>query len=113
MKLSVDNTQNSLIKLTLDDAVKEITYQSPRDQDLLKNIEDFLHEQNKTLQDLTEIEVATGPGGFTSLRTSIAIAQSLAFALQIPINGQPPGTSIEALYGQEPNISTPKKGTYS
>ncbi|MEO8581286.1 MAG: hypothetical protein ABI425_01760 [Patescibacteria group bacterium] len=107
MKLSIDNTTSSVIRLWLDTDSKEIPYVSPRDQDLLKDINLFLQEKGKKLQDLTEIHVATGPGGFTSLRTSIAIAQALAFGLQIPINGQPPGTSIEALYGQEPNISKP------
>lgn len=109
MKLSIDQTQSSFIRLKLGNTLKEIQYSSPREQDLLVNIQDFLDEQHVDLTALTAIEVATGPGGFTSLRTSIAIAQSLALALHIPINGQTPGSSIEAVYGKEPNISVPKK----
>lgn len=108
MKLLIDNTTPHLIKLKLDQQHKEIQYESPRDQDLLKEIDQFLKEQYASLEELTGIVVATGPGGFTSLRTSIAAAQSLAMALNIPINNLPAGTSIEANYGKEPNISQPK-----
>lgn len=108
MELAIDNTTPSMIKLSLDEVKKEIPLSSPRDQDLLKEIQAFLTENGKTTQDLTAIKVATGPGPFTSLRTSIATAQSLAFALNIPINNLPAGTTIEAIYGQEPNISTPR-----
>lgn len=108
MKLSIDNTTHQLIKLSLDTHTKEISYTSPRDQDVLLEIQTFLNEQKVSLSELTAIQVATGPGRFTALRTSIAIAQSLAFALNIPINNLPPGTSIEAIYGQAPNITQPK-----
>lgn len=87
---------------------KTIDYDSPRNQDLLMEIEKFVQEKDASLSDLTAIEIKTGPGHFTSLRTGIAIAQALALALNIPINQQPPGTTIEARYGKPPSITTKK-----
>jgi len=37
---------------------------------------------------LTGIEVETGPGSYTGLRVGAAVAQSLGFSLNIPVNGQ-------------------------
>lgn len=39
-------------------------------------------------EDLSEIEVKTGPGSFTGIRVGISIANALGFALSIPVNGK-------------------------
>lgn len=37
---------------------------------------------------LTGIELETGPGSFTGLRVGVAVANALAYALNIPVNGK-------------------------
>lgn len=109
MKLYIDSRNNTELILKLNDQVKTLSYESPREQDILQSIEAFLNENEKSLTDLTSIQVETGPGKFTSLRLGIAIANSLAYALNIPINGQLAGTTIEAEYGQPASITSQKK----
>jgi len=56
-------------------------------QAALPLISKILGENHLTFEDITEIEVATGPGSFTGLRVGIAIANTLATILDVPING--------------------------
>ena len=109
MKLTIDSTNNKRLILTLDQEKKVVEYSTPRDQDILSEIEKMLAQKNLQIQDLTQIEVNPGPGHFTSLRVGIAIANALSFSLNIPINGRKPGTTIEPKYGSPPSITAPKK----
>ena len=109
MLLKINSTQNTLLTLFLDEKRKEVHFDSPRNQDILREIDVFLEEEGRTLQDLTAVEVETGPGQFTSLRVGVTIASTLSFALNIPINGKPPGTTPEIEYGKPPGITISKK----
>lgn len=51
----------------------------------LPMIDKLLKEQDLRLKDLTLIEVKTGPGSFTGIRVGMSIANTLSFALKIPI----------------------------
>ncbi|MBI5465104.1 tRNA (adenosine(37)-N6)-threonylcarbamoyltransferase complex dimerization subunit type 1 TsaB [Candidatus Gottesmanbacteria bacterium] len=66
-----------------------------KSQNLLPLIDKILkkHKQsfssNKVkLEDLTGIEVNTGPGSFTGLRVGVAVANTLGWILGIPVNGK-------------------------
>lgn len=109
MKLTIDTTNNLQTVIKLNDLTFRYTYESPRQQDVFGAFKQSLSKAKIELRDLTEIEVAVGPGSFTSLRTGIAIANALSFSLQIPINKQPPGTVIKPEYGRPPSITQPKK----
>lgn len=54
-----------------------------------KNISKWLNEEFKKLkisfQDITKIIVDAGPGGTSSVRTGVALANSLAYSLKIPV----------------------------
>ncbi len=67
-------------------------------QMVLPIVEELLKGNKLTLKDVTEINVATGPGSFTGLRVGIAVAQVLGKLLSIPVNGHPPGSVIEPTY---------------
>ncbi|MEM6998082.1 MAG: hypothetical protein AAF413_04190 [Patescibacteria group bacterium] len=51
---------------------------------LLLVIKDELAKQNKTFQDISGVGVYAGPGSFTGLRISHAVANSLSYGLDIP-----------------------------
>ncbi|MBU1110216.1 tRNA (adenosine(37)-N6)-threonylcarbamoyltransferase complex dimerization subunit type 1 TsaB [Patescibacteria group bacterium] len=73
---------------------------------LLPKIDTLLKESNVELSDLTNIQVNTGPGSFTGLRIGIAIANTFAFTLGIPVNNLPLGQTATPQYGKKPNISS-------
>ena len=90
---------------------------------LLAAIEDFLHQQNSEVKDLTGIAVLVGKGSFTSTRIAVTIANTLAYSLQIPvvatvsfdeaglmnkIKNTPVGVLVSAVYSGEPNIGKNK-----
>jgi tRNA threonylcarbamoyl adenosine modification protein YeaZ len=54
---------------------------------LLPAIESLLQEAGWTYPDLTQIACIVGPGGFTSLRMAVTLANILADQLQIPVEG--------------------------
>ncbi len=48
-------------------------------------IDEMLEEANLTVNDLSAISVAIGPGSYTGLRVGLSVAKGLAYALNIPI----------------------------
>lgn len=74
------------------------TYDRNKAQVILPLIEHLLQEQGLTMQDMTAIEVNVGPGSFTGLRVGVAIANTLAHYLHIPLNNQPVGIVVEPIY---------------
>jgi tRNA threonylcarbamoyl adenosine modification protein YeaZ len=56
---------------------------------LIPNIKAMLNEAKIKWADLDKITVIKGPGPFTALRVSIAVANTIAYGLNIPIWGIP------------------------
>lgn len=56
---------------------------------LLPNIKKLLNKSNLDWSDLDKVAVIKGPGPFTALRVSIAVANGIAYALNIPVWGIP------------------------
>lgn len=98
---------------------------------LLKSIEKILKANKITAGKLAGIIVITGPGPFTSLRIAVAVANTLSYALQIPVWGIPNkekfiddnkliklafkkiklnkfSKQISPFYDKSPNITIPK-----
>lgn len=57
-------------------------------QVLLPLIMKVIESKNLKLEDLTGIEVETGPGSYTGLRVGASVANALGFTLGIPVNGK-------------------------
>jgi tRNA threonylcarbamoyladenosine biosynthesis protein TsaB len=85
------DTSTPECKLTLiDDATRhDASWQADRTlaRDLLGYLEQRLAEAGSTMEQLTGIGLMTGPGSFTGLRIGMAVCNTLADALQIPIVG--------------------------
>ena len=107
MKLYLDSTDNKKVIISLDDEEFVREYDSPREQDVLFFLNTLLERKSKSLNDVSEIEVNPGPGSFTGSRVGVAIANALAFALKIKVNGKNP--PILPIYASPPNITPPKR----
>ena len=67
-------------------------------QAVLPLLEKLLVEHKLTLNKLTGIEVNLGPGSFTGLRVGVAIANTLGWLLNLPVNGKSVGEQVEPIY---------------
>lgn len=79
---------------------------------LLVEIEKFLKAEGAKLSDLRKILVNPGPGGFSSVRSGVAAANALAYALNISVAEYPGGRVKEIVlprYAKAPNITKPRK----
>jgi len=88
MKLYLDTSDNQKTIVGLDDERLEKPTGKERSQQALLLIDQILKKNKKKISEITEIEVNLGPGSYTGLKIGVAIANTLSFALDIPVNGQ-------------------------
>ena len=86
-------TDNPEAEIGLFDNQKKISYETWQAHRQLADtlhhkIEDLLKEQKKSWQDIQGIVVFKGPGSFTGLRIGLTVANTLAYALSIPVVGE-------------------------
>lgn len=98
MLLYIDtrNNRKTIVKLSKDRLEKPTG--PDKSQQVLSLINQILKKNKKTLKDLTEIEVETGPGSFTGLRVGVSVANALGWALKIPVNNKKTGELVEPEY---------------
>ena len=99
--LYIDTSDNKKTIITLSGRISKIVENETiqrGSQVVLPTIEKMLEKNNLTIDDVTEIQVHTGPGSFTGLRVGIAIAQALGFAKKISVNGKNIGEYIDPQY---------------
>ena len=65
--------------------IKENNWSS---QEALPLIDKILMENKIDISDVTQIQVAEGPGSYTGLRVGVTIANTLGNFLNIPVNGK-------------------------
>ncbi|OGD79025.1 hypothetical protein A2368_00580 [Candidatus Collierbacteria bacterium RIFOXYB1_FULL_49_13] len=106
MVLKINSTIPKQLSLSLDGQESIITYDTPQQQDILGAISNQLSLQGQTLKCIKAIQVDPGPGSFTGTRVGTAIANALAYALDIPVNGQKP--PVTPVYAEPPHITTSK-----
>ena len=88
MKLYIDTSDRDKIVVGLDEQRFETASKEGSSQKLLPFIEEILNKEGKEIKEVTEIEVNTGPGSFTGLRVGVSVANTLGWALDIPVNGK-------------------------
>lgn len=94
MKLLIDTSDREKIIIGLNDKIFTSKAKEGSSQELLPFIDEIFKKNKIYFKDLKEIEVATGPGSFTGLRIGVAVANTLGFALNIPVNGKKIETKI-------------------
>lgn len=64
-----------------------LTWQAHRQlaETIHRKITDMLHEAGYELQDIAGIVTYKGPGSFTGLRIGLTVANTLAYALNVPV----------------------------
>lgn len=111
--------QDQLVESMEWNAGRELSHQ------LLRKIDEFLKENDSTVNQLKGLIVYKGPGSFTGLRIGISVMNAMAYALDIPIVGvksdnwakqgleeladSKNDTIVIPEYGAKPNITKPKK----
>lgn len=123
------DTSTPVCKLSLVDGEARHESEWQADRTLAAGLISYLKEQliaqGRTWQDITGIGVMKGPGSFTGLRIGLAVLNTLADDLKIPIVGSTGATwQIVALkrldqnendqivlpeYGRPATITTPRK----
>ncbi len=100
--LYIDTSSNEEIAVGLIiDNKKDITKEKvgrEKAQVVLPLLQKLLKKHRLNLNDLTAIEVETGPGSFTGLRVGVSIANTLGYFLHIPINGKEAKDLVEPKY---------------
>lgn len=128
MYLLIDLSQKDTIHLSLF-SVKHLINcnHNWQNKNLLDCLDNFLARQKKKKADIKGVMAVTGAGSFTSARIAAVIANTLAYALKIPVLAikenqtkkiqelipellkQPIGQYISATYSGQPNITKTKK----
>jgi tRNA threonylcarbamoyladenosine biosynthesis protein TsaB len=88
MKLFIDTSDSEEIVVGVDEKMHKTKARQDKSQKLLPFIDDLLKKEGKQINDITDIEVNTGPGSFTGLRVGVSVAQALGWVLQVPVNGK-------------------------
>jgi tRNA threonylcarbamoyladenosine biosynthesis protein TsaB len=101
--LKIDGSDKSITRIAYDygDLSKKLDIPGqPKIQYVLAAIEKLFAENKLSLNNINSISVNTGPGSFTGIRVSIAIARTLALLLGISVNDVSPDTDIIPEYGE-------------
>ncbi len=100
MKLYIDTSSREKIVVGINGQLFETDARSEKSQKLLPFINQVLDKKGIKVENLTEVEVNTGPGSFTGLRVGVSVANTLGWALGIPVNGRrlDKGESVDIEY---------------
>ena len=88
MKLFVDTSDNKKTIVGLDNHRLEKPTGPDKSQQVLGLINRILRKHHTSIDQITEIEVNTGPGSFTGLKVGVSVANALGWSLKIPVNGK-------------------------
>lgn len=88
MKLFIDTSAANKTVVSLDGEKIEKSGVKPTSQEVLSLINQIIARKGTSINKIEAIEVNTGPGSFTGLKVGIAVANTLGFALKVPVNGK-------------------------
>jgi len=104
--LSIDTSDQEIVRLALILDKKQVKYAFKTGRNLseflIPAIEKFLRKYKVKLNQLEKINVMAGPGHFSRIRTSVAVANALVYGLGLKQN------IVKPIYDKAPNITRPK-----
>lgn len=102
VKLHIDTSDNKKTSVSLEvNGIQDTLERAiePRSgQVVLELLDELVQSHGLTTHDIDAIDVVTGPGSFTGLRVGVAIANTLAYTLHLPLNNGKPGEPVEPVY---------------
>ncbi len=92
MHLIINTAKDNEISIILAKTAKDFkvykkTGERKQSEHLLRLVETAMKKNKIELKKIKGLGVVTGPGGFTSVRIGVASANTLAYALKIPVVG--------------------------
>ena len=127
MLLFIDVTDpkiNSLALVTLNETKWLRFLGDHTSENLIPQIKKILIKNKRNLKDIEKIAVVVGPGPFSKIRTGVAVANALGFALNIEsialersriphklqdLLKKPGEKFVKPVYDKEPNITKSKR----
>jgi len=88
MQLFIDTSDRDEIIIKIDDKKFVSKSREEKSQRLLPFIDETLKKEGRNIKDITAIKVNTKKGSFTGLRVGVTVAETLGWALKIPVNGK-------------------------
>lgn len=88
MILSIDTSDNKKIVVRLGKHRLVRIIEVGETQKLLGLINRIIKKVGTSINRIDEIKVNLGPGSFTGLRVGVSVANTLGWALKIPVNGK-------------------------
>jgi len=91
MYILIDNTsdEDNIFFGILDTKVVQDSFVVDKAGSLLANLEKWLKKIGQTKTDIKGLGVVVGKGRFTTTRVAVTVANTLAFALGVPVVGLP------------------------
>lgn len=90
LRLGIDTSTDVRVGLADETGIlasRAVTDSRAHAEQLMPLVNETLAEAGRTLDDLGLIVVGVGPGPFTGLRVGVVTAQTLGFALEVPVRG--------------------------
>ena len=94
--IDTSNSHSTKVFLTIDGKEKKAIKlnESGHSQTVLPLLSELFTKEQVNFSTVTEITVYAGPGSFTGVRIGVAIANTLAWALNVPVNGKKTVTPV-------------------
>jgi tRNA threonylcarbamoyladenosine biosynthesis protein TsaB len=120
MILYINTTQNHVIEIAIKKgknllAKKKLSARYAQAEKLLPLINKILQENRLNLKNIKKIQVNNLNGSFTALRIGVVTANTLGYALGVPVEGETKREKlkiknkkfdvIKPIYSKEPNIT--------
>jgi len=83
MKLYIDTSSSEKVVIEIDGKRFEMDSRHDKSQVILPFLVEVLKKEGRSIKEIKEIDVNTGPGSFTGLRVGVSVANALAWYLGV------------------------------